>query len=308
MLIRVQLAARHNSTRHLLCYLLIVLATLFAACDATTPVRQTTPSRVTPVSALPQVTITAKDYSFDMPETLQAGLVDVKLNNAGSQAHQAQLARLKDGVTYDQLLAALKRGPQAALPMVTLVGGPDIISPGQSQEVALKLSPGSYIALSFVTGQDNIIDVQKGMFKLFTVSQPTPAATGQATTGEPTADIQITLKDSTFTMPASIKAAMLTVKVTNQGTQPHALALMKLQPGRSLRDVQHFLQYPSTTADTPPFDYSGGMAALEPGASAWLILNLAPGNYVAAHDLPALQPGETWPQTNQLMAFSVQTA
>lgn len=148
----------------------LLLIGMLAACGSSS---QGNPSP-TPTSkpSIPGVTITAKDFSFDIPETLHAGLVDITMTNAGTNPHQANLGRLNQGVTQDQFLATLKKSPDAALPLVTLVGGPNTVDPGQSQEVILNLSPGQYVAICFFAGQDNVPHYAKGMIKFFQVVSP----------------------------------------------------------------------------------------------------------------------------------------
>ena len=80
---------------------LLLLIGMLAACGTSS---QGNPSP-TPTSrpSIPSVTITAKDFSFDIPATLNAGLVDITMTNAGTNPHQANLARLNQGVTQGQL-------------------------------------------------------------------------------------------------------------------------------------------------------------------------------------------------------------
>src|SRR2546421_614202 len=106
---------------------------------------------VTSKPSLPKITIVARDFSFDLPETLPAGLVTITMNNVGTQPHQAILARLNQGVTSDQVLSAAVKSPNDALPLLTSVGGPGSIDPNQSSEVILNLSPGQYVATCFVS-------------------------------------------------------------------------------------------------------------------------------------------------------------
>ena len=52
-----------------------------------------------------QVNITAKEYSFEMsPQRVTAGLVAFRLKNVDKDQHAAQVARLNDGVTPDQVV------------------------------------------------------------------------------------------------------------------------------------------------------------------------------------------------------------
>jgi hypothetical protein len=278
---------------------LLIVASLLVACG-TSPSTGSSPTPTKPAAAaLPQVTITAKDFSFAMPDTLQAGLVDITLTNQGAQPHQAQLERLNDGVTQAQVLDAFKKGPEAMLPLLSSYGGANTVDPGQSQEVVLNLTPGQYVMLCFISGADNIPHFAKGMYKFFTVTAPSNA--NQAS--QPQADGQVTLKDFSFVLPTSIHAGPMTLQVTNQGTQPHEMDLLKLLPGKGVQDALAFLQKP---AGPPPFADAGGMGALNPGMSGWVKLNLTSGNYVALCFVPDITTGKPHFALGMITTFSVQ--
>ncbi len=155
--------------------MLLIVASLLAACGASTSASSPSTPTSQPAATVPQVTITAKDFSFAMPDTLQTGLVDITLTNQGTQPHNAQLERLNNGVTQAQVLAAFTKGPDALLPLLSSYGGASTVDPGQSQEVILNIAQGQYIMLCFVSGLDNIPHFIKGMYKFFTVNGPSNA-------------------------------------------------------------------------------------------------------------------------------------
>jgi hypothetical protein len=49
------------------------------------------------------ITVTAKEYSFDLPPTVPAGLVDLALMNTGKLPHGLGLILLNSDVSFDQL-------------------------------------------------------------------------------------------------------------------------------------------------------------------------------------------------------------
>jgi hypothetical protein len=237
-------------------------------------------------SSIPKITITARDFAFAMSDQLQIGFVDITLANQGAEEHQAQFARLNDGVTLDQLKAALKKGPEAALPLVAPAGGINSVKPGESQEVILDLAEGEYIVLDLIAGKDNIPHTEKGMIQAFKVT----GASNHGQVKPSQADVQVTLKDFSFELPSTLKSGLLTYKVTNQGPQPHEVVLLKLAPGKTLQDVQAALH-----SESAP-----------PGASAWHKMNLAPGNYVALCFIPDKASGMQHAQKGMVVEFTVQ--
>ncbi len=249
-------------------------------------------------ASIPNVTIIARDYTFDIPRGIHAGLVNVTLVNQGSEPHQAQLMRLNDGVTLDQFFAALKQGPDAALPLATSAGGPNAIMPGQRQQVTLHLLAGQYVAICFVTSPDGHSHAEKGMVTPFTVEQ---AASGAQPTA-PQADGVVTLKDFSISMSDALTAGKHTLKVTNQGPQSHEFSLIHLEPGKTAQDVMTFFMQP---AGLPPFTDAGGMGALAPHTSGWVEVDLAAGNYMALCFVPDPQTGKAHVMLGMLTSFTV---
>jgi hypothetical protein len=284
----------------LMMLILAALSTLFiAACSTQTTTSIATTPTGTTQQAMSAVTIRAVDFSFMQPQTVPAGFVDLIFINNGTQPHQIQLARINNG-NYNQFAAALKKnGPGAALGLAALYGGANTIDPGQQQEVILNLPQGQYASICFVSGQDNVPHYMKGMLTHFSVTG-SPAGTQQA----PTAIAHIVLKDFTFVLPATIPAGQATLQVTNQGPQAHEFDLLKLATGKSLQDAQTFLNN-SHPGGPPPFTDAGGMGALAPGSSAWLKLNLQPGNYVAICFVPDVKTGKPHYMLGMMSPFTV---
>lgn len=243
------------------------------------------------------LTLIAKDFSYDLPPQLDAGLTKIVFKNEGAEPHHAQFARIKDEVTNEQLAAALQQGPDAALPFVTFPGGPAVIDPGQNLEVTINLTPGRYVVLCFVAGHDGVAHAAKGMVSMTEVvdNKARPAAT-------PKADLVITLRDFAFDMPAEIHAGQQTWRVVNEGPQPHELSLIKLAEGKTFDDVMAFMQNP---AGAPPFTDVGGMQALDKDAVGYVSMNLQAGNYVALCFVPDPASHKAHAEMGMIKAFTI---
>ena len=281
-------------------FLLIVLAGLLAGCGG--GAASSTPTTPTAASqSIPKITITARDFSFDIPSGIQPGYVDIKVVNTGSEDHQVQFARLNNGVTVDQLKEALKKSPEAALPLVTTNGGVSAIKPGQSQEVILNLAEGQYAALCFLAGQDNVSHTEKGMVSFFSVT----GASNTSQVSAPQSDLDVILKDFSIGIPGTIQTGMQTIKVTNDGPQPHEMIFVKLAAGKTLEDVKQFF-HSQTPSGPPPFEFVTGMGALEKGSTGWLRTTLEPGNYIALCFVPDPSSGKAHAELGMMTAFTVQ--
>jgi hypothetical protein len=256
-----------------------------------------------PMTAL-SITLNAVDFAFEGPTEAPAGLMTVTMTNNGAEPHHAQLVRLNDGVTMEQFQAALQAGdPAAMFPLVTFVGGPAVVGPGAASQVILRLAAGSYVALCFVESPDGVPHLAKGMVFPFTVTGEDPGDP------DPTATADVSLVDFGFELPASVAAGPQVWKVTNNGVEPHELALIKLDEGVTFDDFMAMMSAEATpeggvemaspeggmdmaTPDAggemgaPPFTDVGGMQALASGLSGWVVLDLAPGEYVAICFVP----------------------
>jgi hypothetical protein len=105
---------------------------------------------------------------------------------------------------------------------------------------------------------------------------------------EPTADITVTLKDFAFDLPETLPAGPTTIKVVNDGPEPHEMNLLLLADGKTDADVMQYLGAP---AGPPPFTPVGGMNGFDPGSVGYVELDFKPGNYVAICNIPSPNAG-----------------
>ncbi len=252
-----------------------------------TPVAAPTVSAgTTPGAAatMPQVTVTGDEYKFNAPDQVDSGFVAITFENIGKLPHQANLARLAPGKTMQDLAAAFQQGLGPALAMLQFVGGPNTIDPGGKQTTIVNLTPGDYVFLCFVPDADGTPHLAKGMIRPIHIVSST-----NAVTAEPTTDGSVTLKDFAFDLPSNVSAGSHMWKVTNTGSQPHEMTLVKLADGKSVTDVLNFMKAPS---GQPPFTYAGGIAALSPGLTGYVSVNLQSGNYVVMCNVTDVSTGK----------------
>jgi hypothetical protein len=281
----------HNSWPRTFVGIALLVALLLGGCQAQAA------TRPAETAAIPVVSIIAKDGSFEAPQQIPAGLVTIEFQNQGQEAHHAQIVQLNEGVTLEQFGAAMQQGP-AALALVTLGGGPGPVEAGGEQRVTVELQPGTHLIFDLLPDADGVPHVAKGMLAPFEV------VAGEASSVQaPQADGEVTLLDFSFTLPQEIRAGEQTWKITDKGTQPHELALVKLAEGKTMADVQQWMHQP---AGAPPFNFAGGMQAIDAGETAYLHLNLTPGSYVAVCYLPDPASGQEHAALGMVMPFIVE--
>lgn len=246
--------------------------------------------------SIPTVAVTAADFSFSLPDTIAGGLIRLQLTNSGQDSHHMQIVKLNQGVSQQQFqgtlqetLQALPQEGEAALgrlfQIVTFTGGPSGIGPGGQSEAVVDLQAGDYVLLCFIAGADGIPHVAKGMVEPLTVTAPSTNRPA-----EPAALTTVGLNDFAFTgVPATLSAGRTTLKVTNQGQEPHEMVVLRLE-GINAQQALEILTAPrggEAPAGPSPFKDAGGFQAIMPGQSGWSTLNLQAGEYIALCFVPS---------------------
>lgn len=216
--------------------------------SATTAAQETTTTAAPEPAALD---VTSTDFAYALSQdTVPAGLVRVTQQNDGEESHQVTLIKLDDGQTADQLATALADGGDTAAAPEAYAGGPNSTAPGAEDSVTVDLAAGNYALICFIPSSDGESHFQKGMVGSLTVGPAEgPAAAPPATDGT------IHMADYTYTVPDDF-TGQGTYEVVNDGPQVHELTI-------------------ATATDNG----DGGLAAIAPGATAYVELDLAPDDY-----------------------------
>lgn len=238
----------------------------------------------------------AKDFAFDAPDTVTAGWTTFHLVNEGPSLHHVSLVRIDSGKTVADFQAAMKvQGPPPA--WIVEAGGPNAPSPGGSVDGTLKLEPGTYMILCFVDIPGGVPHFMKGMARPLTVL-PATAAAGS----EPTADVSVDLADYAFTPSATMTGGKHTFKVANKGPQVHELELVRLAPGKTVKDLAAWVAKPE---GPPPADALGGISGMHSGMTEYFTADLTPGNYAMLCFIPDAKDNKPHLQHGMIREFSV---
>jgi plastocyanin len=232
------------------------------------------------------VTITARDYAFDAPDTVAAGLTTIRLVNRGPELHHVQLIKLEEGRTMADLFAALKAGGPP--PRWTRdVGGPNTPVPGGESEATLDLAPGRYAVLCFIPSPDGTPHVMKGMAREIIAAAPRGVSARPAGAAAPATTM--TLTDYRFGLSAPLAAGTQTVRVRNAASQSHEVLFARLAPGKTAADLAAWAEKP---AGPPPGEPIGGTTGMAPGTWNDVTLSLTPGEYALLCFIPDAKDGK----------------
>lgn len=239
----------------------------------------------TPPDTAGVVTAVATDYQLQLPATLPAGPTWLRLTNKGKEPHQLYLVKLLDGKTPADLVAAFKAGGPPPAWAVD-AGGANGVDPGHtSTTTVVDLEPGSYAALCVIPSPDGTPHVMKGMISAVHVSPVRRARTRAM----PHPDDRIRLVEYGFDAAHPLSAGRHVIDVRNDGKQSHELELARLQPGKTVADLEAWAQ---KMAGPPPASFLGGVSPIAPGRSNELVANLSPGHYALLCFIPDAKDGK----------------
>ncbi len=230
--------------------------------------------------------VKAGEYVYQLHGSPKPGWVTLEFDNAGTEMHMMALLALQQGVTTAQLKQAVVSNDDSATGQLidtsvgdqgTIDGAPTVIGPHQRTTSTVQLPAGHYGLLCFVPAAgDGAPHAAHGMIKTFDVKGKAAKAT------RPSTQAEVTLSDSGIDFPLTNPGHHLALRVANAGTAPHSFALVKVADGQTLDGVKAYFDAffsGSAPAGDPPGVIVGGVAAIAPGARAYLDQDLTPGHY-----------------------------
>ena len=235
--------------------------------------------------APPVVVVHAKDFSYDAPKSITRGSTTFHLVNDGKQVHHLTIMKLAAGKTMGDFAAAMKKpGPPPT--WVVSVGGPNAAVPGASADATVTLEPGNYVLLCFVPSPgETAPHVMKGMVRALTV------VPGKSSAVEPVADVTVTLADYGFTVDKALTPGHHEVKVVNTAAQTHEVVLMELMPGKTMADMEKWIDK-DMMKGAPPGRPIGGMSNIDKGRTGSFAVDLHPGHYGMICFVPDAKDGK----------------
>lgn len=236
--------------------------------------------------------VTRSAAGRDAPDTLDSGWTTLQFtNDSDDPVHYAHFVRLDSAKSVPDLVkyyaeAIRNSGPRPK--WIVRFGGPGGAGPHQVSKVTQYLEPGSYVWICPVEDETGAPHFGAGEYRQFVVrasgaGEPASAAGPEATTA-------IRLVNHAFQTDSSLKPGRHTIEVENLGEEPHDMNMMKLAPGRTVEELQNFLnperarRADQKDVPVPPMheigSLVGSVAAIAPGMSAFFDAQLEPGEYV----------------------------
>ena len=224
----------------------------------------------------------ATNPGVGIPEQVEVGYVTVTVANAGD-GYDLVLYRLREGSTLEQLAPlcqniadtlASEGGFGIAVHEAEAVAemlGDRLSAEGQLSSIGYVLEEGNYVLAGSSMAAITVV-IRQG-FEVVASDTSAPA---------PKADVMVQMKDFAYDMPSDIKAGEQTWAVSNAGTQVLNMNLYKLAEGKTVDDLNTFLQ---SQEGNPPGEVVNWAGVLSAGRTQYIAFDLAPGSYAAFGDL-----------------------
>jgi hypothetical protein len=230
--------------------------------------------------------VKASEYTFKLSGAPKSGWVKIGFDNVGVENHMVAVVELKKGVTVKQLKQAASSNDDSAFQKIAAPGAtengpsgmPDLLGPDQQTATLTQLPAGHYGMLCFLPAPDGTPHFMKGMIDTFDVKK------GKSKLEPPTTARDATLTDSAIDFDTADIGRNLTVKVTNDGQSVHSFTLVKVEAGHTVAEVRDYFNTlfsgnGTEASSKPPGVIVGGIASVDPGATAYLEQTLEPGHY-----------------------------
>jgi hypothetical protein len=116
-------------------------------------------------------TVTMKDFTYDLPATINSGRQAFRVVNDGpQQLHEANIVRLEPGKTVADITRFIQSPATAGPPGFTPMGGMQGLSVNSDGFMVTQLQPGNYAAVCFIPDPGSgKAHIELGMAKEFTV-------------------------------------------------------------------------------------------------------------------------------------------
>jgi hypothetical protein len=268
--------------------------------------QQATPASGLTGLGLPELDVTVTATSFEgVPSSLAAGRYLVSMTVAGDVQDGAALGFVQPvGMTPEEFLGSLGLASPVAGAEGTPVGGeeggpppPELYQskfaggisagPGQTAQVILDLTPGSWIAW----GDDPSAPQQPVIFD----------ATGEmpATMSEPQSSATLTLGEYVINVSeGALTTGSQVLKLENIGAQPHFVIMAKGPENMTKEDIGAILEAemtgtPAAVSFNPDTDLEDVLATdtQSRGTTTWVSVDLQPGTYLMICFFPDISDG-----------------
>jgi hypothetical protein len=258
------------------------------------------------------VEVTAKDYYFQMQDSIPSGWITFRFINNGHATHFFSLTLLPESVSFQNYLSDIAPAFSAAwdtlqagatkgvagsvlgglLPKwyasAKYMGGAGLTEMGKTSETTIKLIPGNYVMECYIKTPDGKFHGELGMIRPLTVTDEVSKSI------EPVeADIEINLSNLKLEVNGNITSGMHKVAV-HFNEQPafglgNDVHLVRLNDNTNLNKVIEWMDWMNINGlrSPAPAEFLGGTQEMPAGNTSYFYIELTPGRYAWISEINA---------------------
>ena len=256
------------------------------------------------------VDVTAKDFRFEMVDSIPSGWTTFRLKNMGHADHFFLLSLLPDSLTFedyvndvsrpfDIVFDSLKAGsskddainllvqsiPSWYFTSVKAMGGTGIIDAGKTTQVTMNLNPGTYVMECYIKEQ-GVFHTALGMIRQVTVTENVSGMK------PPEANVNVYLTNSEIKTEGEIVSG-LNIFAIHFKEHPEVglgndIHLVKTNAATDLDEVLAWMDWTNVKGLEPPapVEFLGGSQEMPVGYTSYFTINLEPGTYAFVSEAP----------------------
>jgi len=256
------------------------------------------------------VDVTAKDFRFEMIDSIPSGWTTFRLKNMGHADHFFLLSLSPDSVTFEDYLNevsrpfdivfdSLKAGtskedainfliqsiPSWYFTSVKAMGGTGIIDAGKTTQVTMNLIPGTYVMECYIKEQ-GVFHTALGMIRHVTVTEK------ESGMKPPEATVNVYLTNNYIRTEGEIESGLNVFAIHFEEHPEIGLGndihLVKTNAATDLNEVLAWMDWTNVKGLEPPapVEFLGGSQEMPVGNTSYFTINLEPGTYAFVSEAP----------------------
>lgn len=256
------------------------------------------------------IDVIAKDFRFEMIDSIPSGWTIFRLKNMGHAEHFFLLSLLPDSVTFedyvnevsrpfDIVFDSLKAGsskedainllvqsiPSWYFTSVKAMGGTGIIDAGKTTQVTMNLIPGTYVMECYIKEQ-GVFHTALGMIRQVTVTEK------ESGMKPPEATVNVYLTNNDIRTEGEIESGLNVFAIHFEEHPEIGLGndihLVKTNAATDLNEVLAWMDWTNVKGLEPPapVEFLGGSQEMPVGNTSYFTINLEPGTYAFVSEAP----------------------
>ncbi len=213
-------------------------------------------------------------YRLTVPESVEAGVVELRFRNAGRERHEVQLLRLDDDHSVEEALRVVSAEDGRIPDWFHAAGGVGATAPGALARATVELEEGRYHLVDTGAGEGERSFAQRGAIATLTVTE------GGGSGELPEADGEVEMQDYGFEA-TGLRPGLNTLTLRNTGDELHHTVVVPIAGDASIETVRRFLTSDTPPSGRPPVDFrtATATAVLDGGLEQVTQLDLKAGRY-----------------------------